>query len=82
MIALLGYIAAFCTTFAFLPQALKTLREKDTRAISLITYVSLTTGVFCWFVYGIFQRDIPLVAANGITFLFAGSILLMKLRYK
>lgn len=29
----LGLLAACCTTFSFLPQAIKTIREKDTSGI-------------------------------------------------
>ncbi|MEM6830804.1 MAG: PQ-loop domain-containing transporter, partial [Bacteroidota bacterium] len=35
---LLGFAAAFCTTAAFLPQAIKTIRSKATHAISLPMY--------------------------------------------
>lgn len=37
----LGFIAATLTTVAFLPQALKIIRTRDTRAISLSMYVTL-----------------------------------------
>ncbi|NIJ41538.1 uncharacterized protein with PQ loop repeat [Parvibaculum indicum] len=41
----IGYIAAFLTTVAFVPQALKTIRTRDTSGISLAMYVCLTVGV-------------------------------------
>jgi MtN3 and saliva related transmembrane protein len=31
----IGYIAATLTTLSFVPQAIKTIRSKDTRGISL-----------------------------------------------
>jgi MtN3 and saliva related transmembrane protein len=36
-----GYIAATLTTISFFPQALKTLRSRDTKAISLRMYLLL-----------------------------------------
>lgn len=79
---LIGYIAAVLTTLSFLPQAVKTVKEKDTTSISLEMYSMFTLGVFLWLVYGIIKRDVPLAGANLITFIFAGSILVMKIKYK
>jgi MtN3 and saliva related transmembrane protein len=42
---LFGYIAATLTTISFFPQALKTLRSRDTHAISLRMYLLFTSGV-------------------------------------
>ena len=33
-----GYLAAFLTTFSFLPQAIKIIKEKDTKSISLVIF--------------------------------------------
>ncbi len=33
---IIGYMAAFGTTISFLPQAVKTIRTKDTSGISLL----------------------------------------------
>ena len=77
-----GLLAAFCTTISFLPQAIKTIRTRETRAISLSAYVVLNVGILLWLVYGLHKQDVPLVAANGITFLFTAVILFMKIRHK
>jgi MtN3 and saliva related transmembrane protein len=78
---LIGYAAATLTTAAFVPQALKTLRTRDTRAISLGMYVTFTTGIALWFCYGLVLGSWPMIIANIITFGLAGSILLLKLRH-
>ncbi len=78
---LIGLGAAFCTTVAFVPQAMKSLKTRDTASLSLGMYAILTTGVFLWLSYGIILRDIALVAANGITFVLSLAILIMKIRY-
>lgn len=76
-----GLIAAFCTTISFIPQAVKIIRTKNTKSISLSMYILFTTGVALWLIYGVFIRDIPVIIANGITLVFAGSILYFKLKY-
>lgn len=80
MIELIGYIAACLTTFSFLPQAIKTLKTKDTSALSLGMYSIFSGGVFLWLLYGLLISNWPIVAANFVTLLFSTTILTMKLR--
>jgi len=77
----LGAIAATLTTVAFVPQALKTIRTRDTRGISLGMYVIFTIGIVCWFGYGLLLHSWPMIISNAITFLLAATILALKLRY-
>lgn len=78
-IDLIGYGAAFGTTFAFVPQALKSLRERDTRALSLNMYLLFNAGVYLWAIYGFIKGDVPLLAANVTTAILSTSILIAKL---
>lgn len=77
----MGYVAAFLTTVAFVPQALHTLRTKDTRSISLGMYVVFTAGIGFWFAYGLVLGSWPMIIANLVTFALAAAILGMKVRY-
>lgn len=79
---IIGLLAATCTTFSFLPQAIKVIKTKHTKDLSLVMYSVFTLGVFLWLVYGMLVGDIPLIIANIITFLFAATILVMKIKYK
>lgn len=74
-----GYIAAFFTTFSFAPQALLTLRTRDTSALSLGMYGMFVIGVAIWLVYGVLKRDWIIVLANGLTLMLAMPILGMKI---
>ncbi len=74
----IGYIAAMCTTFAYIPQAVKVIKTNDTRSLSLVMYFILTVGVGLWFLYGVIREDWPLAIANAITFIFAFIILFIK----
>lgn len=82
IITLIGLLAAACTTFSFLPQAIKTIRTKDTSSISLSMYALFTLGTLLWLLYGLFSSNVPVYLANGITLVFALIILGYKLKYK
>lgn len=77
----LGYAAAVLTTFAFVPQAVKTIRSRDTSGISLGMYVIFTVGIGFWFAYGVALGSWPMILANITTFVLAFTILLLKLRH-
>lgn len=77
---IIGYIAACLTTFSFLVQAIKSWRTKDLSGISVGMYTMFTAGVGLWLLYGIVINSMPLIVTNALTFLFALSILLMKLK--
>lgn len=76
-----GYLAAAMTTLAFVPQAVKTIRTKDTRGISLGMYVVFTIGIGFWLVYGIALGSMPMILSNIVTFLLSATILAMKLKH-
>lgn len=80
-ITALGLAAAFCTTAAFAPQALKAWRSRSTADISLSTFLLLVTGIVLWLAYGVLIGDMPLIIANGVTLCLAGTILALKLRH-
>ena len=76
---LVGYLAAGLTTASFFPQALKTLRSSDTKAISLGMYALFTSGVALWSLYGLLVKDGPVLVANLITLLPAAVVLQRKI---
>jgi len=77
-----GYVAATLTTLAFIPQAVKTLKTKDTRSISLGMYIVFTVGVGFWLLYGIYLHSLPMIVSNVITLALAAAILAMKVRWR
>ena len=78
----LGYIAAFCTTAAFVPQAWQVYRTRQTQDLSLGMFLLFTTGVALWLWYGVRIGSAPIVIANIFTLTLAGYILAMKLSEK
>ena len=77
---IIGTIAATLTTVAFIPQAVKVIRTHQTRDISLSMYLIFSTGVAFWFMYGIMLDSLPMIIANIVTFIFAFTILIIKIK--
>lgn len=77
---LIGYCAALLTTLAFVPQTIKIIRSRDTRAISFWMYVAFTIGIALWFCYGVVLGSWPIILSNAITFALTLTILAMKAR--
>jgi MtN3 and saliva related transmembrane protein len=75
----LGYAAAVCTTAAFVPQAVLTLRTRDVSGISLGMYAAFTFGIVLWLWYGWRLEQWPLILANSVTLVLALTILGTKL---
>ena len=77
-----GYVAATLTTLAFVPQALKTIRSRDTRGLSLGMYAVFTVGICFWLAYGIALGSWPMILSNVVTLGLSATILAMKLKHK
>ncbi len=76
---LIGYIAATLTTASFLPQALMTIKTRNTASLSLGMYSAFTLGVLLWLIYGWHLQDLAIIAANAVTLLLSATILAFKL---
>ncbi len=81
-IDLIGFIAAFLTTSAFIPQAWLTWKRKRAEGVSLGMYCIMVSGVFCWLIYGFMLGAMPIILANLISLALSAFILAMKLIYK
>jgi MtN3 and saliva related transmembrane protein len=78
----LGFAAAALTTGSFIPQALMTIRTRNTSGISLGMYLVFTAGVAVWLAYGLAIDSWPMILANTITLALAAVILAFKLKYR
>ncbi len=81
LIDVVGATGAALTTLCWLPQAMKVIREKETRALSLPATAAFTLGVVLWLIYGLAIGDWPLIGSNAVTLALMAVILAMKLRY-
>ena len=72
---LIGFIAAVCTTFAFLPLVIKVWKTKQTKYLSLRMYTIMFIGICLWFVYGLRINSLSIVLANIVTCILVFTIL-------
>jgi MtN3 and saliva related transmembrane protein len=78
----IGFVAAFCTTVAFVPQLVRVLKLRSARDISLGTFLLFSIGVFLWLLYGIYSGSKPVIVSNAATLGLSLSILYLKMRYE
>jgi len=81
-ITIIGFFVAVCTTIAWLPQVIKSIKTKETKDLFLGLCIISVIGVFLWLVYGISKKDFPLIFANSITLALTVTLFVMKLKYK
>jgi len=77
----IGSAAATLTTTAFIPQAWRVWRTRHTTDISLGMYALFTLGVTLWLIYGIQLGSWPIIVANTVTLLLAGTVLVLKIKF-
>lgn len=77
----IGATGAILTTLCWLPQAVKIVRERETRAISLPATLAFTLGMLFWLIYGIALKDWPLIGSAAIEFALMLAILSLKVKY-
>jgi MtN3 and saliva related transmembrane protein len=70
--------AALASTASFAPQAIKIIRTRKTKDISLWMYVLTVTGFALWTAFGLLTAQWPLLAANVICLFLSAFILMMK----
>jgi len=78
---IVGYSAGCLATVSFVPQVVKTFKERSARDISLGMYVLFCAGVALWLIYGLLIDSRPVVVSNFVTLALAGAVLVLKLRH-
>ncbi len=78
----LGYFAGSLTVFSFLPQVVRAWRTRRTTDLSLATFALLITASTLWMVYGVANRDWPVVITNGGMVTLNGMLAAAKFRFK
>jgi MtN3 and saliva related transmembrane protein len=81
-IDILGYAASVASGGAFLPQAIRALRTRQTRDLSLAAVALGAAGTVLWSAYGVTIGSGPVALSNLIVMPFAMATLWMKLRLK
>lgn len=63
----IGYAAALCMICGYLPQAIYTIRTRDTDGIAMPTFLLLGFGSIFFVVQGFMLSNWPLIITNTIT---------------
>lgn len=64
---IIGYLASICLVLGYLPQAIVTIRTRDTDGIAMPTFIMLGLGGIFFVINGIMWGNIPLILTNAIT---------------
>ena len=81
-VEILGYAAGAMTCLIFLPQIIKTAREKSAKDISLLMFIIAATNQAMWIVYGILAENRVIILTNAIVLCMSCTMILFKLKYK
>lgn len=80
-IPLIGFSAAILSIISFLPQVIKCWKTRQTKDISLSTYILFAIALSLWITYGLLNKDLPVILANIIVLILALNIVYLKLKY-
>lgn len=76
----IGTFASVLTVAAFMPQALKILRQGEARAVSLRMYLLLVGASTLWIWFGVVIASVPVIVTNSICLVLQACTLALKLQ--
>ena len=66
-IEIIGLFAASLTTFAFVPQVFKILKNRNSTGVSVSMYIIMLIGICIWLCYGFLIKSLAVIIANIIS---------------
>jgi MtN3 and saliva related transmembrane protein len=79
---IIGYIAALLAALIFLPQVIQTIKTKDTKGLSLFSFVLINISNVTWLTYGILTGDSAIMLSQVCILPMGAIILSYKIKYK
>lgn len=79
-INIISWLASICMICGYLPQAIYTIRTRDTDGIALPTFLSMGLGSLFFVIQGFLLGNLPLAVTNVITGGSSAVITVIKLR--
>ncbi len=67
IITIVGYLAAICMVCGYMPQAIYTIRTRDTDGIAMPTFLLMGLGSIFFVIQGFMLDNWPLVITNLLT---------------
>lgn len=80
LVTALGLLAGCCSTFALAPQAIRVWRTQEVQQLSAGMLWLMITGCILWLTYGLIRKDVSIVWANGVAFIFIVYMLTKKVQ--
>ncbi|HEX7756574.1 MAG TPA: SemiSWEET transporter [Niabella sp.] len=78
---LLGAIAGAITTLTFLPQVIKTIKDKSVKDISLMMFVIAAVNEAMWIIYGVLKDDWVIILTNAVILCLSLTMIYLKFAY-
>ncbi|MCB9054774.1 MAG: SemiSWEET transporter [Chitinophagales bacterium] len=78
---IMGYAAGALTAFTFLPQVVKTWREKAAKEVSLYMFIIAFVNEILWLTYGVMINNWVIMVTNIIMLFMSAIMILLKLKY-
>jgi len=75
---LIASIAAFFTMIGYIPQAIKTIKTRDTSGISFWMYLFTIIGVIFWLIFALMINNVPMIFKNITVIILGGIVLYIK----
>jgi len=79
---LIGLVAGFLTTVAFVPQVIKIWKSRSANDVSLPAFAAFAVGVAGWIAFGVLKGEASIILWNVVTLVLAIAILVMKVRFR
>lgn len=79
---ILGYAAGAITSLTFLPQVIKTWKNKSAKDVSLLMFIIAAINEVMWIVYGVLLNNWVIILTNSIVLAMSLTMIYLKLRYK
>ena len=80
-IEILGYAAGAVTAFTFLPQVVKTWKEKSAKNVSLLMFIIAFVNEVMWIAYGVLSNNWVIISTNVVMITMCSLMIFLKLRY-
>lgn len=77
----LGTVAGAITALTFLPQVIKTFKEKSAKDVSLAMFIIAAVNETMWIVYGFLKADWVIILTNTVVLCFSLIMIVLKFRY-
>jgi MtN3 and saliva related transmembrane protein len=80
-IDILGYAAGAVTAVTFLPQVIKTWKEKSAKNVSLMMFIIAFINEVMWIAYGVLSNNWVIITTNVVMITMCSLMIFLKLRY-